>query len=242
MLNESYYYLLLMTFSLSVPLLRSFEKRISYYRSFKALFTSIFLVGVPFIIWDALFTHYGFWGFNPRYLSGMYGLGLPLGEWLFFIIIPYVCIFIFRVTEYFAPVSAERKWPRQITNFLLGFCGFMSVMYYDRWYTVLTFGFLFLLLLWHYRLNHTTWLGTFYRAFAIILIPFFLVNGILTGSGIAEEIVWYNAAEMVGQRIVTIPLEDGFYGMLLILGNLSIYQHLRKRPFFNTPLPNRAPR
>ena len=58
------------------------------------------------------------------------------------------------------------------------------------------------------------------------MIPFFLVNGVLTGSFIRDEIVWYNNAANLGFRIGTIPIEDFFYAMLLLLSNISIFEWL----------------
>lgn len=228
-MSDQYLYLSIMLASLLVPLARSFEPRIAYYRSFGSLFVAILIVGVPFIIWDSIFTAQGFWGFNNQYLTGIRWLHLPLSEWLFFIIIPFVCVFIYRVLHYFFPVNPFGKYYKQINSFLIFFSAFLAVSHYDRWYTVLTFGSLFILLVWHHYVKHTQWMGDFYRAYAIILVPFLVVNGILTGTGIEDEIVWYNESEMIGRRIFTIPVEDGFYGMVLILGVLSIYKHLEQK-------------
>ena len=65
--------------------------------------------------------------------------------------------------------------------------------------------------------------ATFLVSFAIILIPFLIVNGFLT----AIPAVLYNDAENLGIRIYTIPFEDTFYGMLLVMMNISIYSKLK---------------
>jgi len=226
-MDKHYLYLLLMAASLLVPLARSFEGRVAFYKSFGPLFMAITIVGGLFIAWDIIFTHLGFWGFNPDYLSGIYISNLPLGEWLFFIVIPFCCVFVYRVIKYFLPAQPlSAKMVRNLSNFLIGFSIALAITFFDRWYTVLTFGLLSILLLLHLRVWNTAWLGTFYLAYGFILIPFLIVNGVLTGTGLEEEVVWYNEQQMMGTRILNIPFEDAFYGMLLILGVVTIYEKL----------------
>jgi len=67
-------------------------------------------------------------------------------------------------------------------------------------------------------------LPRFYESYIIALLPFFLKNGILTGSFLESQVVWYNNEENLGMRLGTIPFEDVFYGMLLILGIVYFYE------------------
>jgi lycopene cyclase domain-containing protein len=62
-----------------------------------------------------------------------------------------------------------------------------------------------------------------------MLIPFFIVNGILTGSFIENEVVWYNDFENLGIRLFTIPIEDTVYAFTLILLNLFVMSCLEPR-------------
>jgi lycopene cyclase domain-containing protein len=55
------------------------------------------------------------------------------------------------------------------------------------------------------------------------------VNGVLTGTGIEEPVIWYNNSENLNIRLGTIPVEDAFYGMLLILLNISLFEFFQKR-------------
>ncbi len=222
-MNEHYYYLLLNLFTISVPLLRSFEPRIAYYKSFPSLAKAIALTGGFFLIWDVIFTYKGVWGFNPRYLSGIYLAELPLGEWLFFLTVPFSCVFIYRVLNYFWPKDPLEKWSGKITELIMYFSLFMCILHYEKAYTLSTFLLLGITLAF-LRYKGATHLGRFYRAYAVILIPFLAVNGILTGTGIEEEVVWYNNDHNVGIRLFTIPIEDVFYGMLLILGVVTLYE------------------
>jgi lycopene cyclase domain-containing protein len=71
-------------------------------------------------------------------------------------------------------------------------------------------------------------LNRFYVSFPVILIPFLIVNGILTGSLIPGEVVWYNTEEILGIRILTVPVEDFAYGFSLILTNLMLMNYFRR--------------
>ena len=74
-------------------------------------------------------------------------------------------------------------------------------------------------------------LAKVYLSFVVTLVFFFIVNGILTGSFIEEPVVLYNNAENSGIRMGTIPIEDIFYGFLLITSIIVLFEYL------NTKLP-----
>ena len=68
------------------------------------------------------------------------------------------------------------------------------------------------------------WFAKTISVYAILLIPFFIVNGILTGTGIKDAVVEYNSLEIIGLRLLTIPIEDFFYGFELFLLNIFFYK------------------
>ena len=69
------------------------------------------------------------------------------------------------------------------------------------------------------------WLGRFYIGYFIALIPFFIVNGILT----YMPVVTYNDAENLGIRLFTIPIEDTIYCLLLLLMNVIMYEYIKQK-------------
>jgi lycopene cyclase domain-containing protein len=65
-----WYYLALDLFSLSFPLIRSFENKLKFYTKLKYLFPALLFANIIYIPWDIWFTKTGIWGFNQDYLLG----------------------------------------------------------------------------------------------------------------------------------------------------------------------------
>ena len=182
-----------------------------------------------FIPWDIVFTQNGIWGFNPEYFLGVTLFHLPIEEWLFFICIPYACVFThYALLYYFPNMKLSLKTSKIISYILLLSLAMISIINYDKWYTVINFALAAVLILIVYNKNLKL-LSTYYLTFLIMLIPFFIINGILTGSYIENEVVWYNNAENLNIRLFTIPIEDTIYAFSLILLNLFITQFIEEK-------------
>ncbi|KAA0992522.1 lycopene cyclase domain-containing protein [Dyadobacter aurulentus] len=227
-------YLLIDLASISIPILASFHPKIGLSKHWPVLWPAILLSALPFIVWDSFFTKIGVWGFTPKYLLGIYLLDLPIEEILFFICIPYACIF----TYYTFRVFLSTDYRIRAENFVLWLFIIVSaaaaVLFYDRAYTLSTSVLLTLFLLYLKFYVKAKWLSLFLYSHMFLLIPFIIVNGILTGTGLDEPIVWYNDAENVGVRFLTIPVEDLFYGMLMLLLNTFLFEKLLARRTLTT--------
>lgn len=224
-----YTYLLVNFFTIIVPFLFSFHPKLRFYKTWNAFFPAVFLTGLVFVLWDMLFTGQGVWGFNDRYLTGLEIGNLPVEEVLFFFCIPYACVFTFHCLDLFLSKPGGLKMQKFITLSLVTFLLIFGIFNISKSYTATTFISFALLLLYAEFFLKVTWLTRFYVIYGILLIPFFIVNGILTGSWIEEQVVWYNPEEFMNFRIGTIPVEDAFYGAELILMNLLIYKYLLNR-------------
>nr|WP_255724783.1 MULTISPECIES: lycopene cyclase domain-containing protein [unclassified Tenacibaculum] len=115
-----------------------------------------------------------------------------------------------------------------ISFFLIVLVSLLLIFNFGKWYTTVNFV-LFLLLLGYALKNHLNTLQEYYPSFLVILIPFLLVNGILTGSFIEEPVVWYNNAENLDFRIFTIPIEDAFYAFTMLFSVQLIFNFLKNR-------------
>jgi lycopene cyclase domain-containing protein len=226
----AYTYLLVDLLSFAIPFLYSFGPRLAFYKQYSAWLPAILLTSCFFIAWDILFAHWHIWGFNDRYLLGITWMGLPLEEWLFFFAIPYPCIFLYEALNHFFQENFLEPYQQTITLFLIGISAGIGITHLGKIYTASACLLTASALAWHCWYLKSSYLGKFYRAYLVILFPFLIVNEILTGAFFSQPVVWYDNVHNLGIRIGTIPLEDFFYGMLLILTNLTFYEALKTKP------------
>ena len=225
----SYLYLLLNLGSLSIPFIFSFHPKLKFYSYWKSLFLAIVITMCIFIPWDIIFTVNGFWGFDDSYLLGVKLFNLPIEEWLFFICIPYACVFThYALLYYFPNKSINTKSVNFISYLLIIVLSITAVLNYTKWYTLVNFIYAIFLMFVVLKTN-TKLLQTYFLTFLVMLIPFFIVNGILTGSIIDNEVVWYKNQENLGIRLLTIPIEDTIYAFTLILTNLVLTEFFQSK-------------
>ena len=224
-----YTYLLVNFFTIIIPFLFSFHPKLNFHKTWSAFFPAVSITGFVFVVWDMYFTKLGVWGFNDRYLTGLEIGNLPVEEVLFFFCIPYACVFTFHCLNLFMTGKPDLKMQKGFSLFLIIALVVLGLINFGRIYTSSTFLSLAAVLAFSAFVLKINWLNRFYVVYAVLLIPFFIVNGVLTGTGIEEEVVWYNSSEFMGFRIGTVPVEDIFYGAELILVNLLIYRHLLSR-------------
>jgi lycopene cyclase domain-containing protein len=220
-------YLLIDLFTVIIPLLFSFHPKINFYKEWKWFIPANFITAILFIIWDIVFTKQGVWGFNEKYITGIYFYKLPLEELLFFFCIPYACVFTYYCINRFYKIEWTSTFERYFILVFSGLLLMIGVYFYSRSYTSVTFLSLSLILLIIKFIFKIQWLSKLLSIYPFLLIPFFIVNGILTGTGLEQPAVWYNDAENMGLRLLTIPVEDIFYGFELILLNIFFYNLFR---------------
>ncbi len=223
MISAQFTYLLLNIGSIFFPFILSFDKKVHFYTHWWRLLPSILLGAIVFICWDIWFVKHGVWYFNPDFLVGKWLFHLPLEEILFFICIPYACMFIYECLKAYFPdifISISKA----ITFIFLFFFLVMAIIFCHQLYSFVTFLGCFIILLIHFLLFRVKYLGYFYFMWIIHLIPLFIVNGFLT----SLPVVIYNDQENMQLRIGSVPFEDMFYSFFLLLLITSIYEGLKK--------------
>ncbi|MEL6821239.1 MAG: lycopene cyclase domain-containing protein [Calditrichota bacterium] len=215
-------YLIFNLIVFSGPFALSFDKKVHFYRKWKQAFIAISIPLIPFVIWDALVTHRHWW-FNTEYTLDMRIANLPPGEWLFFITVPYACIFTWEVFVCYNIGNERLRW--NLAPFLmLLFIPGIAFFAFGKEYTGLVLIALTFATLLDKRLGTSIWQKKRILLFLALCTVFMLIfNGYLT----ARPVVLYGVEYQLDFRIFTIPVEDFGYGFALLLSNIILFEKLK---------------
>ncbi len=223
-LKQKYLYLSINLLSFAIPFALSFYPKAGFWRKWKYVLPAIAITAVLFIAWDLAFTHAGVWSFNPRYTLGIDVWGLPLEELLFFVCIPYACLFTYFALNQL--IERDHLFPHQelISSIVIIVLLIFGTYFMHQLYTGITFLVTSLFLAFVWLKLRMRFMGRLYFAYAVLLIPFFVISAVLTGSFLDEPVIFYNEAHNTGIRVGTIPIEDTVYALLLLLVPVTLWE------------------
>ena len=225
---EKYTYLLINFFTIIICFIYSFDRRIQFNRQFIPFIKASVLVSIPFILWDVWFTKIGVWWFNDTYLIGLRLFGLPIEEWLFFICIPFSCVFTYFCLTKFFNLSWLNGFNNIIAFITIIVCVVIGLLNFEKTYTFVTAMLTAGTMIYLHLIARVKWIGQASSIFFILMLGFFPVNGVLTGTGLENPIVNYNPKEFLNIRMGTIPIEDAVYGYAQFLWNIFFFYKFKR--------------
>ena len=224
-----YTYLFVLGITFIAPFLLGFHSSVNFNQQWRKILKGLLWIGLLYIPWDILKTYYGVWSFNPEMITGLYLANLPIEEVFFFVVTPFACLFSYACVQYYWPQDLSRNythWAKTGLILLMTLSLLVLAQHPTGWYTssAIVVAIIMSLLAYRKLTNRSFFLGVI--TWMILLLPFYLCNGILTGLefwqypfwnthqvDIKDAVVLYNNAENVGIRIWSVPLEDFFYGI-----------------------------
>ena len=213
-------YLLINLFTVLIPVLRSSENELKFYRKLKFFLPGMVFTAIFFIVWDYFKTKAGVWGFNDKFILGIKFFGLPVEEFLFFITVPYACTFTYEAISHFFGSKIPDFKGRWLVWLLSVLAIITSLFFVGRAYTfsVLFIGGLVFPVVTLLMPGNS--FSLFLITYFVSLIPMAVVNGLLT----SLPVVTYDNTQNLGLRIGSIPVEDFLYAAILLSMNISLYQ------------------
>lgn len=222
---KHFVYLAVNFFTIVGPLLKSWNYKMRMRDNWAELWPTIGAVSLFFLVLDYFFTAWNVWQFNPEFITGIYVFNLPIEEILFFITTFYACMFVYEVLNYFIKNDILGKIAPYISIGLVVLNCVIAFIHIDLMYTFSHLLMAAITIIVHHLLLGNSVAGRFYLSYIVCLIPFLIMNGILT----ACPVVIYNNAENLGIRIGTIPVEDTMYCLQMLMMNVTMYELLKKK-------------
>jgi lycopene cyclase domain-containing protein len=218
-----YTYLLINILTLLFAIACSFEKKVRFVKYWLYLLPAIILTGAFCLLWNHYFALWKIWSFNPEHVCGIYFFGLPLEQFLFFISVPFACIFIYEFinVQFPGPGPGYRLATSISWSLVLLLC-IVAYLNSEKVYTALAAVFALTLLLQHLLVFRQKYLGRFYRTWLVCLIPFMIIDAVL-----ANLVVTYDPEHLTGAAVFNIPAEDFIYFFFMLLLNLTIYEYAK---------------
>lgn len=112
---NNFEYLIVLGLVLLFPFLFSFHKKSYISGQIKSAILAIFTVAPLWILYDVWATSRGHWAFNSDYILGLKIINLPIEEILFFIVVPFSCVFVWTIFRDFTSINdfLNRLKPRK---------------------------------------------------------------------------------------------------------------------------------
>jgi len=226
---ESFIYAGIVLAIFATPLALSFGRSTSFHKNWKYVFPAIIITAAIFLMWDIKFTDAGIWNFNPDYLLCYGYRGLPVEEWLYFLAIPYACLFVYEAVKRLLP-SFEKA--NLFAGISLGLIVVFAILSYTcRTHLYSFFSFLFLTVYLGYTIFRNRFkahLTNFYLTFFICLVPLFLIRVFLVNM----QVIDFHPNHILGITLFHVPVEDLSNFFLLVLMNTTIYEMLKEGKYY----------
>lgn len=226
---QAYTYILINFLTVIICFIFSFDRRIQFNKHFNTFLKGSILVGIPFIAWDIIFTKMGVWWFNFSYTMPFRLAGLPIEEWLFFICIPFSCVFTYFCLDKFFNLNWANRFNTIIVWFTVLVCVLVAIFFYQKIYPLVTVLITAATVLYLHYIAKVSWIGKGSLVYLCLMPGFFMVNGVLTGTGLESPIVNYNPDQILNIRMLTIPVEDAVYGYAQFMLNIYFFKRFQKK-------------
>lgn len=217
----SYNFLLVDIFLLSIPFILLLSTKAFLLADLKAIWLPSLLSAVIFSGIATLFSSLKIWTFNAQYLMGYYYRNLPLEHYIFLFAFCLAGLSIYTFLNQKFTNNNLQRFSLALSNLLLGLCVAFLFFAYTKWYTVVAFSVLFALVFYIEYVNYKLrFMYRFYRAYAVMLIPFYVCYGFLCNLPILK----YQFAATTGINLANIPLENHFYMMAMLLSVVYLFE------------------
>lgn len=183
----------------------------------RTLLSSLALVAVGASFICVLLVNRGVVWFQQDFVLPWLCFGMPLEAYFYCFILPLLGVVVALCYDHYHPTGSggeQASWRNALQ--LAAMLGIYGIVNFERVYSLIAFagcGLALLLVFLLRNCNPNFNVNRFLRQYAFCLLPFFLVHGLLTYLPVLQT----DESETVGFRLLSIPIEDVFLGMAVVL-------------------------
>ena len=221
----TYTFLLLNLVLVLIPFVLALDKKVFIGEHLRNMIFSSLIVTVFFSEIAVSLTKLKAWSFNFSYLTGISYREVPLDIYLFIFAFSFAGLGIYNYLNYKFPKNHLQKYSLTVSHLLMGVCIAMLFFAYEKWYTAITFASLLLLLIGVEYINTYRFMYKFYRAFVVLLIPFFGCYWMICNL----PIIQFEQKENVNFDLAKIPFESYFFTLAMFLFSVYLLEVFKNR-------------
>ncbi|SOD15399.1 lycopene cyclase domain-containing protein [Pedobacter xixiisoli] len=210
-----------------LPLIFHFDKKIFRDGNFRAALGASLISAIVFSTITVVLQLLGIVAFDASNTIDVVFKDIPVEQYLLNLSFSFTAIALFQYLNMKFPNNDLQKYSLSLSNLLLGLCVAFLFFGYPKWYTLSTFATLLILLFLIEYVATLRFMYRAYRAFVVMLIPFYLVYGFLFWN----EISLVAKNQLTGMYVAKIPVENHFIALSMLLVSIYMFEFFKsKRP------------
>lgn len=208
-----------------LPFVLQFDKKFFKEGTLPAAIGASLVSGVIFSAITLAMQLAGLLHFDTASTIGLIIGGVPLEQYLLNFSFAFAASGLYQYLNMKFPKNDLQKYSLAVSNLLLGLCVAFLFFGYTKWYTMFTFATLTVVLFLIEYVGSLRFMYKAYRAFLVMLVPFYLVYGILFWNGVLR--VAKN--QLTGMFVAKIPIETHFIALSMVLVSVYVFEFLMRK-------------
>ena len=207
------------------PLVLQVDKKIFKNGNFKAALGASLISSIIFSTLTVVLQLFSIITFSTDSALGVVFKELPLEQYLLYFSFSFTSVCIYQYLNIKFPDNSLQKYSLALSNLLLGLCVAFLFFGYPKWYTLSTFATLLISLFLIEYVGRLRFMYRAYRAFVLMLIPFYIVYGFLFWS----ETLLIAKHQVTGMNVAKIPIETHFMALSMLLVSIYMFEFFKSR-------------
>ncbi|MDX9883218.1 MAG: lycopene cyclase domain-containing protein [Prolixibacteraceae bacterium] len=190
---------------------------------------SVLISGIMFLLWDIRFTQMGVWNYHTNFTMGIFYKGLPLEQWLFYLVFPLAGWVVYEMVKTrFGTLDLGTVFTA-VGLLMVAGLAVAAYLYRNQAYTFSVSLFTAVYLGYTiFRKQFQSHITHFFLTYIVLLVPYFLLNGMLSWNLVIE----YHQEQVINIRVWMMPVENSVFLFLLMLIGCTVYEYFSERRSF----------